>query len=149
MTKEDNLKPFNTLTVEEQREIAIKGAEKSVEVRRKKKDFKEKLALCEAFFTEKAKKATADEEVKKLLDDVGYDAFMFYKISKEAKQDGDKLKALTTIVERKEGKPDTKTSTEHSGAITNKFQWIESSQSPTSQESGQEQSTTQPSDGTL
>lgn len=40
---EENLKPFNTLTVEEQREIARKGGKASVEARREKKLFKEAI----------------------------------------------------------------------------------------------------------
>ena len=37
----ENLKPFNTLTEREQRELASKGGKASVEARRKKKRFKE------------------------------------------------------------------------------------------------------------
>ena len=40
---QENLKPFNTLTEEKQREIASKGGKASVEARRKKKVFKEAI----------------------------------------------------------------------------------------------------------
>ena len=45
MAGKDNLKPFNTLTEDEQRKIASKGGKKSVEVRRARKTLKEELLL--------------------------------------------------------------------------------------------------------
>lgn len=44
MAKED-LKPFNTLTEEEQKKLASKGGKKSVEVRREKRLLREELEL--------------------------------------------------------------------------------------------------------
>lgn len=41
LANEQNLKPFNTLTEKEQREIAKKGAQKSIEVRRRNKSVKD------------------------------------------------------------------------------------------------------------
>lgn len=41
----ENLRPFNTLTEEEQREIRSKGGKKSVEVKRQRKTLKEELLL--------------------------------------------------------------------------------------------------------
>lgn len=41
MANEQNLKPFNTLTEKEQRELAKKGAQKSIEVRRRNKSVKD------------------------------------------------------------------------------------------------------------
>jgi hypothetical protein len=43
MSNIENLKPFDTLTVEEQRELASKGGKASVEARREKKLLKELL----------------------------------------------------------------------------------------------------------
>lgn len=43
MANEQNLKPFNQLTVKEQREIQKKGGQRSAEARKEKKLFKEEI----------------------------------------------------------------------------------------------------------
>ena len=45
MANEQNLKPFDTLTEEEQRAIRSKGGKASVEARRKRKTLKEELLV--------------------------------------------------------------------------------------------------------
>lgn len=54
MANEQNLKPFDKLTVSQQREIASKGGKASVEAKRKRKTLKEELLLM-----------LEDEEVQK------------------------------------------------------------------------------------
>ena len=46
MANTENLKPFNTLTEKEQREIAKNGGKASVKARRRKKQLKELLELA-------------------------------------------------------------------------------------------------------
>ena len=62
----DNLKPFNTLTVNEQRKIAKKGAKKSVEVRAQRKTFK--LALEQVLSTIASEKWIHNRAMKECFD---------------------------------------------------------------------------------
>lgn len=59
----ENLKPFNTLTVEEQREIASKGGKASVEARREKKV----MSQLYAEFLEKEHEITLEDKTTEKL----------------------------------------------------------------------------------
>lgn len=62
---EENLKPFDKLTVEEQRKICSKGGKKSGEVRRERKKFREmfKILLAEDITDKKGNKKNTQEAI--------------------------------------------------------------------------------------
>jgi hypothetical protein len=111
MAGEENLKPFNTLTVEEQREIAKKGAQASIKVRREKKELKERIALALEYITKEKSKQAQTEELKKIIDAIGYDTFI---VLKEIEKGN--LTAIDRFWDRLYGKPiqqvETKDTTE-------------------------------------
>ena len=90
-----NLKPFNTLTEEEQRKIASAGGKKSVEVRREKKKLKEILEIA---LSQTIKNNNGEEkEIKEAI---------MLKVVKKALQ-GDQ-KAIDYITKMIEEEPTTK-----------------------------------------
>jgi hypothetical protein len=111
MAGEENLKPFNTLTVEEQREIAKKGAQASIKVRREKKELKERIALALEYITKEKSKQAQTEELKKTIEAIGYDTFI---VLKEIEKGN--LTAIDRFWDRLYGKPiqqvETKDTTE-------------------------------------
>jgi len=111
MAGEENLKPFNTLTVEEQREIAKKGAQASIKVRREKKELKERIALALEYLKKEKSKQAQTEELKKIIDAIGYDTFI---VLKEIEKGN--LTAIDRFWDRLYGKPiqqvETKDTTE-------------------------------------
>jgi hypothetical protein len=100
MAGEENLKPFNTLTVEEQREIAKKGAQASIKVRREKKELKERIALALEYITKEKSKQAQTEELKKTIEAIGYDTFI---VLKEIEKGN--LTAIDRFWDRLYGKP--------------------------------------------
>ena len=62
--KKENLRPFDRLTKSEQRKIAKKGAQKSVEVRRKKRDMKEQ---ARAFLETEIPKIEAFSDIRAVM----------------------------------------------------------------------------------
>lgn len=72
MAKENNLKPFNKLTEEEQRQIAVMGGKASGEARRRKRDIKDTLdLLLSKPFNYKSK---SGKEIKKQLESFGIES---------------------------------------------------------------------------
>ena len=62
--KKENLRPFDRLTESEQRKIAKKGAQKSVDVRRKKRDMKEQ---ARAFLETEIPKIEAFSDIRAVM----------------------------------------------------------------------------------
>jgi hypothetical protein len=100
MAGEENLKPLNTLTKEEQREIAKKGAQASIKVRREKKELKERIALALEYITKEKSKQAQTEELKKTIEAIGYDTFI---VLKEIEKGN--LTAIDRFWDRLYGKP--------------------------------------------
>ena len=108
--KTGNLKPFNALTVEEQRNIAVMGGKKSVEVRKEKKIITSTLEML-------LKTEIQDEDVKAQLEARGITEHTELKamclgMVKEARKNPT---AFKEILDRLEGKVTDKV--EHSGKI--------------------------------
>jgi hypothetical protein len=104
-----NLKPFNTLTEKEQRKMASNGGKKSGEVRKKKKDLKERLKLGLEIFTEmKANKLKelGNDEGAKIVKEIGIETYTLLDIVSDEKNNSQvKLSAINDILDRTEGKP--------------------------------------------
>lgn len=104
-----NLKPFNTLTKEEQKKIASKGGKKSVESRKRIKDLKERLKLGLEIFTEiKAKtfEKLGNHEEAEILKELGIETYTLLDIvSNDKNAPQTKLLAINDILDRTEGKP--------------------------------------------
>jgi hypothetical protein len=98
--REKNLVSFNKLTVEEQRKIAKKGGIASGEVRKKKKEFKERIATALEYITKEKSKQAQTEELKKIIEEIGYDVFVILKEIEKGK-----LKAVDKIWNMLYGKP--------------------------------------------
>lgn len=67
MAKGNNLKPFNTLTVEEQRKITSKGGKASVKARREKKLMREQMEMLLSL-------PLKNEQLKAKIQDMGIDS---------------------------------------------------------------------------
>jgi hypothetical protein len=101
----ENLIPANKRTEAELREMTRNGGIKSGEARRKKRSLKEKYKLLDEFYTEKQLKTQVDEEIRKMLGEVGYRAFKRYQMLNDPKvADNLKEKIISEIDEREEGK---------------------------------------------
>lgn len=103
-----NLKPFNSLTEEEQRKIASNGGKKSVEARRKKKDLKERFKIGLEIFSEmKAKKLKelGDDEGAEIVKEIGIETYTLLNIVSEEENSQIKISAINDILDRTEGKP--------------------------------------------
>lgn len=103
-----NLKPFNSLTEEEQRKIASNGGKKSVEARRKKKDLKERFKIGLEIFSEmKAKKLKelGDDEGAEIVKEIGIETYTLLNIVSEEENSQTKISAINDILDRTEGKP--------------------------------------------
>jgi hypothetical protein len=100
MSREENLKPFNTMTVEEQRKIAKKGAEASVRSRKKNKELKERIALALEYLTQKKSEIAETEEEASIIQSVGYDTFV---VLKEIEKGN--LTAIDRFWDRQYGRP--------------------------------------------
>ena len=95
-------------TKEKQKEIAKMGGIKSGEVRRKKRDLKERFKLGLEIFTElKARelKLNGNEEAAKIVKEIGLETFTFLDILQDEKNSPQiKLQAINDILDRVEGK---------------------------------------------
>ena len=104
-----NLIPLNKRTKEEQREICQKGAKKSTEVRRKKKDLKERFKIgLEFLASEKAKalKKSGQLEKAELVKEVGLEVYSLLEIANNTLIDEKvQASAWNDIMDRTEGKP--------------------------------------------
>ena len=104
-----NLKPFNTLTEKEVKKMASNGGKKSAEVRKKKKDLKERLKIGLEIFTEmKAKKLKelGNDEGAEIVKEIGIETYTLLDIVSDEKNNSQvKLSAINDILDRTEGKP--------------------------------------------
>ena len=107
MAGKDNLKPTNTRTKEEARELGKLGGIKSGEVRKAKKTLKEQLEIGIAIMTEKVlKNKDLSPEQKQILEQSNiliYDVLnlaMNPKVKHETK-----LRAIDMVMDRMHGKP--------------------------------------------
>lgn len=110
----DNLRDIRELTTEEQREFAMKGAEKSAEVRKEKKQVKE---LLETMFESKAPedlKAKFQVLFPNITIQKLEDILNLAMIKKIVKGD---VQAYNAIYDRKEGKPKQETDITTNGEI--------------------------------
>ncbi len=99
MARKD-LIPFNRLTEEEQKKLAIKGGQASGEARRKKRDLKEKLAVALEYITSEKIKQTPDKKLKSIIKNIGYDVYVLLK-----EIEGGNLQAIDRAWDRLYGKP--------------------------------------------
>lgn len=99
MARKD-LIPFNRLTEEEQKKLAIKGGHASGEARRKKRDLKEKLAVALEYITSEKIKQTPDKKLKSIIKNIGYDVYVLLK-----EIEGGNLQAIDRAWDRLYGKP--------------------------------------------
>jgi len=107
MAKKD-LIPLNKRSKEDQYRIKQMGGIKSGEVRRKKRDLKERFKLGLEIFTElKARelKLNGNEEAAKIVKEIGLETFTFLDILQDEKNSPQiKLQAINDILDRVEGK---------------------------------------------
>lgn len=99
MARKD-LIPFDTLTEEEQKKLARKGGLASGEVRRKKRDLKEKLAVALEYITSEKIKQTPDKKLKSIIKNIGYDVYVLLR-----EIEGGNLQAIDRAWDRLYGKP--------------------------------------------
>jgi hypothetical protein len=103
-----DLIPMNKRTKEKQKEIAKMGGIKSGEVRKRKKELKERFKLGLEIFTElKARdlKLNGNEEAAKIVKEIGLETFTFLDILQDEKNSPQiKLQAINDILDRVEGK---------------------------------------------
>lgn len=107
MSKED-LIPMNKRTKQEQKEIATKGGLKSGEVRKKKKELKERFKLGLEIFTKlKADqfKKDGNKQAAEIVKEIGLEVFTFLDILNNDKDNSlVKLQAVNGVLDRLEGK---------------------------------------------
>ena len=103
-----DLIPLNKRSKEDQYRIKQMGGIKSGEVRRKKRDLKERFKLGLEIFTElKARelKINGNEEAAKIVKEIGLETFTFLDILQDEKNSPQiKLQAINDILDRVEGK---------------------------------------------
>jgi len=103
-----DLIPLNKRSKEDQYRIKQMGGIKSGEVRRKKRDLKERFKLGLEIFTElKARelKINGNEEAAKIVKEIGVETFTFLDILQDDKNSPQiKLQAINDILDRVEGK---------------------------------------------
>jgi hypothetical protein len=103
-----DLIPLNKRSKEDQYRIKQMGGIKSGEVRRKKRDLKERFKLGLEIFTElKARelKINGNEEAAKIVKEIGLETFTFLDILQDDKNSPQiKLQAINDILDRVEGK---------------------------------------------
>lgn len=105
---DENLISLKNRTTKEQREIAKKGGKKSVQVRREKKELKERLSLAVDILTDKLKTQAlknGDKALADQIEEVGADVFNLMDIatSKKVKSET-RLRALSEMMDRTYGK---------------------------------------------
>jgi len=103
-----DLIPLNKRSKEDQYRIKQMGGIKSGEVRRKKRDLKERFKLGLEIFTElKARelKLNGNDEAAKIVKEIGLETFTFLDILQDEKNSPQiKLQAINDILDRVEGK---------------------------------------------
>jgi hypothetical protein len=108
MAKKD-LVSFADRTAEEQQKIASAGGKKSGEVRRKKKDLKERFKIALEFMTKEkadALKKAGQIEKAELVKEIGLEVYSMLEIANGALTDEKtSLAAWNDIMDRTEGKP--------------------------------------------
>ena len=108
MAKKD-LIPFNKLTEEELKKAASNGGKKSGEVRRKKKDLKERFKIALEFMgNEKAKALKKSGQLDKaaLVKEVGLEVYSLLEIASNTLIDEKvQASAWNDVMDRTEGKP--------------------------------------------
>ena len=104
-----NLIPVTERSKEEARAMAVRGGYKSGEVRKKKKELKQRLMLGLEIFTEiKAKqlKKQGHPEAAKIIKEIGIDSYTLLDIISDDKTSAQvKLTAVSDVLDRIEGKP--------------------------------------------
>jgi hypothetical protein len=103
-----DLIPMNKRSKEEVKRISSNGGIKSGEVRKRKKELKERFKLGLEIFTElKARelKLNGNEEAAKIVKEIGLETFTFLDILQDEKNSPQiKLQAINDILDRVEGK---------------------------------------------
>ena len=123
MTNETNLKSLNDRTKEEREEIARKGGQKSGEVRRQRKFFKDAVQeiLSIPLTNEDTKNKLKKLGVKK--EDLNNQTALIISVLQNGIKKGD-YKVLEILRDTVGEKPIEKTALEHSGNINNPFEGL-------------------------
>jgi hypothetical protein len=107
MTYNKNLRPFATLTEEQQREIRSKGGKASVEAKRRRKkmkDLAQELLASEALKLDPAEAKRIATQLGLLPEEVSVSDLMLSSITQKAIHDKD-VSAFNAIRDTAEGKP--------------------------------------------